>query len=549
MAAKKKAASKKKRKSSAGGPGSRSKVGGKSAPGGARRTSAIHRRKASGSAARKKAAVRSLRKKRTSRKAVEEEEAATDSGAQQEAPEVVDAAELTATPREGLRYSRGRALDEAKERAAAKREARLKAEAQAVEDAKQQAVARAKAEADLRAEEDRKAAEKIRKAAGPMNAMGKGNPPPFVVARGEDHLKVLDEVLKHTGFFDLLEELLEESGKRRETFEVAAYVDFMAGMRKEDPPVSYVDPRLVRHIFDQLLDRGFRLLRVVACRNELSRYLRQRSVKEVGNALGYDESCYELRDLVDDLVPVDFVGKVGVLAAGRLWEQADCRISIAKNSTDEIFGPSLILANIWRSLPVPTEIVAWERGLDPAEYVVASLKETPVHFGLIEAFYSRDGSPGGGAALEMLRDEEGNVPDKPNVLQTNAVLAGRDILAVEAAGQRMQGVDPLEDRWFFRHIRKSMGYRPPEEVNDLPLHPGWRSLGAQIRNVLDLDRPVEVARYGLLQSVSQKDGRIFPSQPGGYQQVRLRQQVKKYLKEVATHRSSDSATADVNGSR
>ncbi|HMB69779.1 MAG TPA: hypothetical protein VKU85_10725, partial [bacterium] len=116
--------------------------------------------------------------------------------------------------------------------------------------------------------------------------MGKGNPPPFVVARGEDHLQVLDEALKYTGFFDRLEDLLAESGKRRETFEIVAHVDFMNGVRKEDEPSSYVDPRLVRHLFDALLDRGYRLLRVLGTRNELSRYQRNRSVKEVGNALG-----------------------------------------------------------------------------------------------------------------------------------------------------------------------------------------------------------------------------------------------------------------------
>jgi hypothetical protein len=378
--------------------------------------------------------------------------------------------------------------------------------------------------------------------------MGKGNPPPFVVARGDDHRKVLDEALKYTGFFDHLEELLARSGKRREAFEIVAKVDFMHGVRSEDPPVSYVDPQVVKQIFNELLDRGFRLLRVVASRNELSRYQCNRDVADVGRALGYDESCYELKDLASGLVPTYLGSSLGLHASGLLWQRADCRICIAKNRTDEIFGPALLLYNVFNSLPVPTELVVIERGLNPGEYVMAALQEMPVHFSIIEALHSRDGSPGGGDALELLRDEEGNVPATPEALATNTILAGTDLFAVEAAGQRMQGQDPLEDPWFFRQLRRTAGYKIPAEVDKLPVHSGWRSLGTQIRNVLDLEKPAETRRYSLWQLISHTDSRLFPPQPGGHQRHRLKGQVDKYFKELRETRGHEAISADVNGS-
>lgn len=382
-----------------------------------------------------------------------------------------------------------------------------------------------------------------------LRVMGKGNPPPFVVARGEDHIQVFDEALKMTGFLDHLEEVLAKSGKRRETFEIVAKVDFMESGRKEEKPVTYVDPRLVRHLFNMLLDRGYRLLRVVESKSELCRFQKGRAVKLAGRALGYDESCYELRDLGEEVMPIDLGHGVGRVASGVLWNRADCRINIAKNRTHELFGPALLLYNVYRLLPTPTGLLALEQGLVPGDFVTAMLEDLPVHYNIIEAFHSMDGTAGGGEALEFLRDVEGAVPKAPRVLSTNTVLVGTDTAAVEAAGQRMQGLDAREDKWFFQKLRRATGCSIPEEVDDLPIHQGWSSLGTQIRSVLDLDRPLDTFRYSLYRQLAYSDPRQFPPQPGGYQRVRLRQVVQAYLDEIRRHRGVDEAVvADRNGS-
>ena len=369
-----------------------------------------------------------------------------------------------------------------------------------------------------------------------------GNPPPFVVARGEDSLKVFDEVLKHTGFFEQLEKLLLDSGKRRETFEIACKVDFLHATRKEDPPVSYVDPKLVAHLFNQILDRGFRLVRVVEKTNELSRYLKFREAQEAGRLLGYDESCYELRDLSKELVPTDFGAPLGLAPTGKTWLNADCRIVFAKNRTHESLGAALILYNLLSTLASPTDLLSFERDIKPEEILLGTVQAMPVHYAIIDAVYSRDGSVGSGGPFDLLTDPDGNKRGGGEVHKTDIILGGRDYLAVEAAGRRMQGLAPAGSE-FFKMIRRSTGYAPPKEVNDLPVYEGWNSLGAQIQEVLDIDKPVEAYRFGLWQILQNTDLELFPAQPGGWLAHQLTSQVETYLEEVRARQGGDSVTA------
>jgi hypothetical protein len=367
----------------------------------------------------------------------------------------------------------------------------------------------------------------------------RAGPRPFVVARGEDPIRVFSETLKHSGFFEAIENAQIKSGKRRELYEVACKVDFMRAVRVENEPVSYVDPRLVKHLFDQLLDRGFRILRVVEVRNELSRYLVHRSVKEVGKALGYDESCYELRDLADELTPID-LGAAGRRATGRIWKAADYRIVFAKNRTDEAFGPALALWNVWHTLATPTDLIALEYGIDPSEFTLAMVEKCPVHFAMIDAIHARDGSPGNVVPYDALRDGESG-SDGAQVHRPGTILAGTDLLAVEAAGQRMQGVDPGADPIFLQKLRKATGWRPPTEVEGLPQFPGWKGIGTKIRDAFGADKLVENTRVGLYATLSQVDGRLFSPQPSAFQLIRLRLKVEQWVDDLRRRKGLPAA--------
>lgn len=354
---------------------------------------------------------------------------------------------------------------------------------------------------------------------------------PFVVARGEDATKVFGETLKHSGFYEAVENAQIKSGKRRELFEVACKVDFMRGVRKEAEPFSYVDPKLVAQLFNGLLDRGFRILRVVETRGELSRYLSRRSVKQVGAALGYDESCYELRDLADDLAPVE-LGTLGKKPTGRIWKQADFRIVFAKNRTDEQWGPALALWNVWHTLATPTDLVSLEYGTDPGDLTLALLEKLPVHFALIDAVHSRDGALPGVFPYEVLRALDPQAPDGPSQLRLGTLVAGSDVLAVEAAGQKLQGLDPLLDPLCLRRLRKATGWKAPAEVDGLPTYPGWRGVGNKVREAIGIEKPAEALRLALCAALLQADLRLFPPHASAYQSLRLRQKAEQCAEEL-----------------
>jgi hypothetical protein len=368
--------------------------------------------------------------------------------------------------------------------------------------------------------------------------IARSGPRPVVVARGDDPIRVFAETLKHSGFFDAIENAQIKSGKRRELFEVACKVDFMRGVRLEPEPVSYVDPRLVAHLFNELLDRGFRILRVVEVRGELSRYLAHRSVKEVGHALGYDESCYELKDLGDDLAPTDLGLQVGRRATGRIWKQADFRIVFAKNRTDEAFGPALAAWNVWHTLATPTDLIAMEYGVDPGDFALAMLERVPVHFALIDSIHARDGSPGGAFPYDLLRAADGSGPEGAQVHRLGTVLAGADVFAVEAAGHKMQGLDPIADPFVLQKLRKATAWKAPAEVDALPLFPGWKGIGARIREALAGEKATECTRLSLLASLSQADPRLFPPLASGWQAIRLRQKVEALIEELRRRRGA-----------
>jgi hypothetical protein len=367
----------------------------------------------------------------------------------------------------------------------------------------------------------------------------RAGPRPVVVARGDDAMRVFSETLKHSGFFEAIENAQLKSGKRRELFEVSCKIDFMRGVRVEPEPVSYVDPRLVTHLFNELLDRGFRILRVVEVRGELSRYLQNRSVKAVGRALGYDESCYELKDLADELAPVDLGPALGRRATGRFWRQADFRIVFAKNRTDELFGPALALWNVWHTLATPTDLVALEYGIDPGAFALAMLEKTPVQFALIDAIHSRDGSPGGVFPYDLIKPVEGSgAVEGAQAHRLGTVIAGADVLAVEAAGHKMQGGDPLVDPIALSTLRKTTGWKPPAEVEALPTFPGWRGVGARVRGLLSSEKPAEATRLGVLASLRQADARLFPPLASAWQTVRLEQRVEGVVEELRRRHAS-----------
>jgi uncharacterized protein (DUF362 family) len=238
-----------------------------------------------------------------------------------------------------------------------------------------------------------------------------------VTQTGDDKKSVLDGALAQGDFFSQLEHALAAKP--------GACVAIKPNIMGASGEATFTDPELVEHLVVRLREHDVREVRVVE-----SRLREGRPVTEVAGELGYTGHGYDLVDLSEDTEPFDYRGVLGVHPAGRAWLEADFRISFAKNKTRSVSFYSGTMANVFGCLPEPDKRRCYSGPAhEPWECVRTALDAMPVHFALLDAWSSRDGSG-------QRRDRSGDVRE------TRSVLAGTSVVAVDwVMGERM-GVDP-----------------------------------------------------------------------------------------------------------
>lgn len=166
-----------------------------------------------------------------------------------------------------------------------------------------------------------------------VRARDMGREPSKVVClMGEDKRHLLQAVMDRTLFLQEVETRLAQSGKERSAFRIVIKPNFMVFLSRKDPS-SYTDPQLVEFLIDRLQERGFTNLAVVESRNVLGKWYRNREVATVASAAGYSARNYKLVDLSLEPLAYDFGGTLGKHFVGKTWQEADYRISFAKNKT------------------------------------------------------------------------------------------------------------------------------------------------------------------------------------------------------------------------
>jgi hypothetical protein len=105
----------------------------------------------------------------------------------------------------------------------------------------------------------------------------------------------------------------------------------------------------------------------------------------------------------------------------------------------------------------------------------------------------------------------------------------------------MQGLDPVLDPVALQKLRKTTGWKPPAEVDALPTFPGWKGIGARIREVLAPEKAAEATRLGVAASLSQADSRLFPPLASAWQTIRLNQKVENLVDELRRRRGGGTA--------
>ncbi len=250
------------------------------------------------------------------------------------------------------------------------------------------------------------------------------------VQRGEDKFSLLQSVMDRSGFLQHVTEHFQQSQKSKVEFLIAIKPNIMtASVHQPDSPV-YTDPELVEYLIRQLRQHGFVNIAVVEARNVYDYSYDQRDVSAVAQLAGYGGDGYRLENLSNETEEFDYGGVMGTQKVGVVWQNADYRISFAKNKTHWQCFYTGTMKNIYGCLPEWDKMKHYHgKGKEFYECCVLILHHFPVHFGFLDAWVSGDGFSG------HVRDSNPNL--------THSIFASSNLLALDWVMGEKMNIDPV----------------------------------------------------------------------------------------------------------
>jgi uncharacterized protein (DUF362 family) len=245
-----------------------------------------------------------------------------------------------------------------------------------------------------------------------------------------DRFRALDQVLEETGFFTLLDEAQSNSGKTKDAFSIIIKPNFSFMYSLTDIS-TYTDPRLVEHLIDRIFEKGYRNIAVAEAQSTYAAFFTNRDVPTLAKYIGLKGKNYKIIDISENTEEYDYGRTLGNHKFHPLWRDADFRISFAKNKTHSYAFYTLTIKNIYGALPMKNKFKEYHCNKELGIYIPAIdfIEEFPIHFGLIDAYFSADGLFGIFADVE------------PNF--TSTIIGGTDIVAVDWVGASKMGYDPM----------------------------------------------------------------------------------------------------------
>ncbi len=271
--------------------------------------------------------------------------------------------------------------------------------------------------------------------------------------------------LDQAGFWQVIESRRREAGLGRAEFSICIKVDL--DMLDAGSPTG-TDPRVVETFIELLNNRGYLRLCVADSTAASSRWLDNRDIPVVADLVGYAYEtskgvAYDVVDLGEDCVAgvfpsTHFMHSCGI---GRCWMDADFKVVLAKNTTDDEFGYALCLQSLLHVLPLKDDHYHYLHRFDPGELAVELLRRTPPDFCIIDGMVSNHGPQG----VRYARP-----------LETNVLIGGNDTLLTDWTGALKMGVDPYVSSINARALRDT-GLPPRYQLRgDLSPYPGWENV-------------------------------------------------------------------------
>lgn len=289
------------------------------------------------------------------------------------------------------------------------------------------------------------------------------------VFKGDDKFEVFEKVINETNFMLNLENKWKESGKDKADFKVVIKPNFMMALQREEPQVhTYTDPQLVEYLVDKIRNAGFTNIYLVESQNLYGNIYENRTVKNVARFVGYKpkEHGYKISDLTEerDSKNHNYGGILGNHPVGKVWKDADYRVSFAKNKTHMSESFTLCLKNIYGCTPMQNKALEYHGLREMDESTVDMLRNFPVDFGFVDGMWSCDGFPG-----QM---------GTPVPKETKIIYGGNNLVAIDMIGAKMMGIAP-KDSAIMRGSLNVLGEPAIEFKGNIDKdykHDKWRNL-------------------------------------------------------------------------
>lgn len=282
------------------------------------------------------------------------------------------------------------------------------------------------------------------------------------VIKGDDKFATFRQAVADSRFVKHVIDTWKASGKSKDEFRIAIKPNIMtASVYEVDSPV-YTDPALVEDLIRILREEGFSQFSVVESHNVYDYSYTGRHVTAVAEMCGYTGQGYTIADLTEDQVPFDYGGVLGQHPAGRVWLEADYRISFAKNKTHWQCYYTACIKNVYGCLPLADKMRHYHgKDIEFFQAAVLIAEALPVQFGFMDAWTSGDGFAG------HVRDP------KPN--KTHTIFASENIYALDIVAGWKMNIDPSKN-FVITEARQRWGEITPTVVGDDTPWPDWRNV-------------------------------------------------------------------------
>lgn len=284
-----------------------------------------------------------------------------------------------------------------------------------------------------------------------------------------DRFDVLEQVIEEAGFWDKLEERFNESGKTKEDFLIAVKPNLMMFYSKNDMSVI-TEPALVEHLINKIVERGYTNIALVESQNVYGNWFKKRDVANVASVAGYDPVNYRIVDLTLDAVSHTYQGSLGTYFVGKTWRDADFRISFAKNKTHFSCYFTLTIKNIYGTTPEQNKFLEYHKDREVDRVTVETIKEFPVHFGIIDGICSADGALGIKADFTPKH--------------TKTIIAGANLVAVDIVGGEKMSIDPMKNS-FVRLAAEEFGKPEINIIGDTSSYENWDNVAPGMEHIMN----------------------------------------------------------------